>query len=120
MKSIKLINNDIAFDTLGRMVLIEGPERIRQSIEKKFQVYKGDLFYADEYGTLIFQGKMTQDDVERIIKETVLDGIDVRIADIEFVNHYKVNGQNHVDAVIHLEDEENIEYSFLIGGNYGI
>jgi hypothetical protein len=107
MKSLKIENGDIVFNSIGRLDFVEENEFIIQSLNLRFKTLKEELFYNEEYGRPIFTGKYTQENILAFVQDALMD--DERIASIE-VTDFKINaGRLDINIKLYLATDEVID-----------
>lgn len=106
MRTLKLVDGDLVFDSLGRLHTITEKEMLIQSLENRLQTYLGDLFYSDVYGIAKFKGKINEDSLLILIKEALMS--DDRISDVSLDSFQIINnGVANVNIWIELIDSDS-------------
>jgi len=99
MQSFKLIDGDLAFDSTGDLVMIDGPEELAQCCEISLGTNGGEWFLNPDMGIdfSLFLGKnLNQEQMRDEITRGLLQ--DDRIASVEEVT-FNPNGTTRVQEI---------------------
>lgn len=55
MKTLSLVNGDIALDSTGRLAVVTGAEALRQKLETRLRLYRGEWFLDTSSGVPYLQ-----------------------------------------------------------------
>ncbi len=106
--TLKLVDGDIVFDDLGRLVFAEGKEAIAQGIFKRLSTRKEDLFYELEYGIPDYRRMKQMDkyiaEVQAIIEDALSDDPNIDTAQV-------------VNLVPNSRDSYNIQLAVFLTDN---
>lgn len=114
MKTFKMIDDDLVFDDTGNLVMIDGYEEVRQSIERILTTNKNEWFlnidFGLDYSSIRGKGK-TKEEIELALREAIYQ--DNRITDVVFkeleLNRETRNLYVNIDAVVEDNIIEGIE-----------
>ena len=106
MRSLKIDNGDIVFDSLGKAIFVTDIELIKQSLNLRLNTAKTELFYEDEYGHPILKGKQTEESILNYLKDTLMQ--DERVREIEIITFNLIKTTLKVEAKIYLHSNESV------------
>jgi hypothetical protein len=114
MQSFKLDEKgDFVIDSLGKIVIIEDLDVIAQSIRLRFSTVAGELFYSEEWGRNILNGKQNEDTVKEFIEATILQDERVDSVEITSVNLTTI-GRYDISVLIYLNTDETLDLDFTL------
>lgn len=119
MRSLKLVNGDLSWDSTGKIAWVRDEKLLIQSINLRLSTLKENLFYDDSYGHPIFKGKLSRESLESYFKDSLLD--DERIEDLEIIHFEELDLRNkmgrgiyNATMLIYTVDGQVLEFEYAI------
>lgn len=117
------VDNDIAFDTDGNLLLVEGTEAIGQHIEMRLKTFAEESVYNVDAGVpwlqVIFKGVYNPEATRFIIYQHVLDTPGVETVTLDPPEYDADTGEVSISGSA-TTIEGNVDFSAVIGANGAI